>query len=86
MPTGPEGQKRPADPVASALAVAKIATREQDEELVAMRRQHPAVESAIDNLEHRPGLSPRSRWLCPRDGAFHRGLQHPPHWPADNTA
>lgn len=32
MPTGPEGQKRPADPVANALAVAKIATREQDEE------------------------------------------------------
>ena len=27
--------------------------RAQDEEFVAMRRQHPAVESAINNLEHR---------------------------------
>ncbi len=27
--------------------------REGDEEFVAMRRQHPAVESAINNLEHR---------------------------------
>ena len=27
--------------------------REQEPEFTAMRRQHPAVESAIDNLEHR---------------------------------
>ena len=27
--------------------------REQDETFVAMRRQHPAIESAINNLEHR---------------------------------
>ena len=27
--------------------------REQDERFVAMRRQHPAIESAINNLEHR---------------------------------
>ena len=27
--------------------------REQGEEFVAMRRRHPAVESAINNLEHR---------------------------------
>ena len=34
MPVGPEGQKRPASPLASALMVARIATREQDEEYV----------------------------------------------------
>ena len=27
--------------------------REQDAVFVAMRRQHPAIESAINNLEHR---------------------------------
>ena len=32
MPTGPEGQKRPADPVASALAVARIAVGDRDED------------------------------------------------------
>lgn len=34
MHIGPEGQKRPASPLASALMVARIATREQDEEYV----------------------------------------------------
>ena len=56
--------------------------RGQDAVFVAMRRQHPAVESAIDNLEHQPGPCLRSRWLCPRGGAFNRGLQHPPYRPA----
>ena len=27
----------------------------------------------------RPGPCLRRRWLCPRGGAFHRRLQHPPH-------
>jgi hypothetical protein len=33
MPTGPLGQKRPADAIARAVMVAKIATGEIDEEL-----------------------------------------------------
>jgi hypothetical protein len=33
MPTGPQGQKRPADAIARAVMVAKIATGEIDEEL-----------------------------------------------------
>ena len=34
MHIGPEGQKRPAIPLGSALMVVRIATREQDEEYV----------------------------------------------------
>ena len=34
MPTGPEGQKRPSDPVASALMVARIAVGDRDDERV----------------------------------------------------
>jgi hypothetical protein len=33
MPKGPQGQKRPADKVAAAITVAKIATGEIEEEL-----------------------------------------------------
>ncbi len=33
-PEGPEGQKRPADPVASALMVARIAVGDRDDERV----------------------------------------------------
>lgn len=32
MPTGPKGQKRPADVIANAIKVAKIATGEDEEE------------------------------------------------------
>ena len=34
MPIGPDGQKRPADVVANALHVARLATREIEEEYV----------------------------------------------------
>ena len=33
MPTGPQGQKRPADPARNALKIMKIATGEIEEEL-----------------------------------------------------
>ena len=35
MPTGPKGQKRPADVIGNAIRVAKIATGEIEEEAVA---------------------------------------------------
>ena len=59
--------------------------REQDAVFVAMRRQHPAIESAINNLEHR-GLDRTCAFgadgFAPRGGTFHRGFQQPPHRPA----
>jgi hypothetical protein len=33
MPKGPKGEKRPADPIANAVRVARIATGEEPEEL-----------------------------------------------------
>jgi len=38
MPTGPNGEKRPADTIANAIHVAKIATGEITEELPSARR------------------------------------------------
>ena len=38
MPTGPQGQKRPADAVGCAVMVAKIATGEVDEKLPSSQR------------------------------------------------
>ena len=39
MPIGPQGQKRPADTLANALHVARIATGEAEEEYVDPKRQ-----------------------------------------------
>ena len=41
---------------------------DQDAVFIAKHRQHPTVESAIDNLEHRPDPRLGSRWLFPRGG------------------
>ena len=35
--------------------------------------------STIWSIGVSTGSVPRRRWLCPRGGAFHRRLQHPPH-------
>ena len=39
MPIGPHGEKRPADPVANALHVARLSTGEAEEEYVDQRKQ-----------------------------------------------
>ena len=39
MPTGPKGEKRPADTVANALLVAKLATGEAEEAYVDQRKR-----------------------------------------------
>ena len=39
MPTGPDGQKRSADPIKAALEVVRIATGEQQEQPKAARRR-----------------------------------------------
>jgi hypothetical protein len=43
MPTGPKGQKRPADVVSNAIRVAKIATGEEFEEYVEKREKDEAA-------------------------------------------
>lgn len=43
MPTGPKGQKRPADVIANAVKVAKLATGEESEELTDDGKDKAAV-------------------------------------------
>lgn len=45
MPKGPQGQWRPADPVACAVHVGRIATGEIEETYEAPRRPDPAADS-----------------------------------------
>ncbi len=45
MPKGPQGQWRPADPVAAAVHVGRIATGEIEETFEAPRRPDPAADS-----------------------------------------
>ena len=39
MPIGPNGEKRPADPIANAVLVGQIATGEAEETIVSKRRK-----------------------------------------------
>jgi hypothetical protein len=43
LPTGPKGEKRPGDPVANAIRVAKIATGEEEEEYEARPKKNEAA-------------------------------------------
>ena len=45
MPKGPQGQWRPADPIAAAVHVGRIATGEIEETYDAPRRPDPAADS-----------------------------------------
>lgn len=53
MPTGPKGQKRPADTVANAIRVAKIATGEAEEEFV----ERPEKDEAAAALGRKGGAA-----------------------------
>ena len=44
MPTGPKGQRRPADAIGNAIRVAQIATGEAEEELEAKSEKNEAAE------------------------------------------
>ena len=46
MPTGPQGQKRPSDPIACAVTVAKIATRQMPEPSALGRPRRPQRKAA----------------------------------------
>ncbi len=43
MPTGPNGEKRPADVISNAVKVMRIATREEKEELTSVGKDAAAV-------------------------------------------
>ena len=44
MPTGPNGEKRPADIIGNAVTIAKIATGETEDELVENEGKDPAAQ------------------------------------------
>lgn len=52
MPKGPKGEKRPADVVANAIKIAKIATGEEEEEI---RRDDEGKDKAAQSLGRRGG-------------------------------
>jgi hypothetical protein len=74
MPKGPKGQKRPADVIANAIKVAKIATGEESEDFGADDGKDPAAKS----LGQRGGkaraeaLSPRRRKEIAKKAAARR--------------
>lgn len=62
MPRGPKGQKRPADVIANAIKVARIATGEEQEEF------DDGKDKAAARLGRRGGLA-RARKLTPKQRA-----------------
>jgi hypothetical protein len=56
MPTGPKGQRRPADVIGNAIKVARIATGEEEEEFVAKPEKN---EAAADSGARGVPLAPR---------------------------
>ena len=75
MPKGPQGQWRPADPVACAVYVGRIATGEIQEISEAPRRSNPASDSqrAIEGGKARAaGLLPERRREIARSAAAAR--------------
>jgi hypothetical protein len=64
MPTGPKGQKRPADVVSNAIRVAKIATGEAEEEYV----EKPEKDEAAAALGRKGGAA-RAKAMTPEKRA-----------------
>lgn len=60
MPTGPKGQKRPADVIGNAIKVAKIATGEEQEEYEAK----PPKDEAAASLGRKGGAA-RAKSMTP---------------------
>ena len=65
MPTGPNGEKRPADVVGCAIMVAKIATGEIEEELTGKGRQG----GLVGGKARAESLTPERRTEIARKGA-----------------
>lgn len=76
MPIGPNGEKRPADAVANALHVARIATREVEETYVDVSKRKGGLRggkarSAALSPERRSEIARRAaakRWNADRPG------------------
>src|SRR5215210_7766197 len=64
MPTGPKGQKRPADVIGNAIKVARIATGEEEEEIVAP----PPKNEAAAELGRKGGAA-RAKAMTPEKRA-----------------
>jgi len=60
MPTGPKGQKRPADVIGNAIKVARIATGEEEEEYEAK----PLKDEAAASLGRKGGAA-RAKSMTP---------------------
>lgn len=68
MPKGPNGERRPADPVANAIHVAKIATGEIEEDLPSARRNG----GMVGGKARRDALTPERRSEIAKEAATAR--------------
>ena len=69
MPTGPHGEKRPADPMANALHVAKLLTGEAEETYVDQSRQADGRKGGEARAE---ALTPERRQEIAKEAAASR--------------
>lgn len=63
MPTGPKGQKRPADVIGNAVRVMQIATGEREEEYEGGKPKNPAAQERgqIGGRKRAEGMTPEAR-------------------------
>jgi hypothetical protein len=79
MPTGPKGEKRPADVIGNAVRVMEIATGEREEEYEAppKKDQAAAALGRKGGKARAEGLSPEQRREIARTAAHARWQQKP---------
>jgi hypothetical protein len=56
MPTGPKGQKRPADVIGNAVKVMRIATGEVEEDFGTKPAKNQAAAELVEDAAPKPGL------------------------------
>lgn len=80
MPTGPKGQKRPADVIGNAIRVAKIATGEIEEEAVADDGKDKAAQALgkKGGEARAKSMSPERRAEIAREAANNRWKKSKP--------
>ena len=69
MPTGPNGEKRPADPIANAVHVARLATGEVEETYVNRGQSQGGRKGGVARAA---AMSPERRREIAREGAAAR--------------
>lgn len=77
MPTGPKGEKRPADPIANAVRVMRIATGEEQEEYITDDGKDPAAKAlgAKGGKARAEAMTPERRAEIARKAAAKRWEQ-----------